>query len=142
MKTLRKISKKQFENAVKTVLNGGKSKIVSTKEEKPFFWVRRKGFMYLKGNMPANAKFLRNDGERNGAAEDVYLVAYLNSGYSIEPTKAEERFAKAEARIKARLKERKRKKEAKRLADKAKELGFPSVAAMKRKQREAENSDR
>lgn len=144
MENLKKISEKQFKNAVKTVLNGGKSKIASTKEVKPFYWVRSKGRMSLKGSIPEHSKFLRNDGERNGADKDVYLVACLNPGYSIEPTKAEVLKSQRLAKEEARLKKSKRKQEAKRLADKAKELGFPSVAAMKRKQKEIDaiNRDR
>lgn len=133
---MKSVSQKQFKAAVKRVLNGGTSKLITTREEKPFTWSRSKGHFNLKGNVPVNSKFLRNDGVRGGKEHDLYLVCYLAPGYSIEPTKAELR--KEESLKKALKKEAsdKRKAKAAQLAKQAKASGFKSVAAMKRTQSE------
>lgn len=142
MKNSKTISKKQFETAVKHVLSGGNSKIVYTREEMPFSWSRSKGHMNLRGSVPENSKFLRNDGQRNGADKDVYLVAYLNDGYSIELTKAEILSSQRKENNKAKLARKKRQELAKKLANKAKKLGFKSIAEMKRRQSEIDEINR
>lgn len=134
---MKSISNKQFENAVKKVLNGGTSKLISAKEEKPFSWSRSKGHNNLVGKIPNHSKFLRNDA-RGGKASDVYLVCYLAPGYVIGQTKAE--IAKEEKKKQAvkKLATSKRQAEAKRMKDLATKLGFKSVAKMKEAQAEIE----
>lgn len=132
---MKTISKVQFENAVNTVLNGGKSKMIVTTEVKPFSWSRSKGYNNLKGSVPSNSKFLRNEG-RGGKANDVYLVCALASGYSIAPTKKESLQALKKENDKkklARFKSIEKSAEMKRLAI---ENGFSSVAELKRRNKE------
>lgn len=134
---MKTISQKQFENAVRTVLNGGTSKLVVAKEEKPFSWSRSKGHHNLVGKVPNNSKYLRNDG-RGGKGSDVYLVCYLASGYTIGKTKAEvAKIEKLENEKKSLATKKRQEKaaEMKKLADK---LGFKSVAKLKEAQAEIE----
>ena len=85
---MKTISKKQFENAVERVLNGGKSSLIVTKKVCPFYWTRSKGHCNLHGNIPANSKYLGNIG-RGGKESEQYLVCYLADGYVISETKSE-----------------------------------------------------
>jgi len=101
---MKTISKKQFETAVKNVLAGGNSSIITTKEVYPFSWTRSKGHCNLHGSIPKNSKLIGNTG-RGGAASDLYLVCYLSAGYSIVETKAE-----AISRLKAEAKKAEAKK--------------------------------
>ena len=134
---MKTISQKQFENAVSRVSNGGTSKLVVAKEEKPFSWSRSKGHHNLVGRVPNHSKFLRNDA-RGGKASDVYLVCYLASGYTIGKTKAE--LAKVEKVQKEakKLATSKRQQKAAELKELASKLGFKSVAKMKEAQAEIE----
>lgn len=86
---MKTISKKQFENAVKKVLSGGKSSLIVTEKVCPFHWTRSKGYCNLHGKIPANSKYLGNIG-RGGQESEQYLVCYLAPGYVISETKAEE----------------------------------------------------
>lgn len=86
---MKTISKKQFKNAVETVLAGGKSKMITTTEVYPFYWSRSKGHNKLCGEVPQNSKFIKNTG-RGGKASDLYLVCHLANGYMISETKAEQ----------------------------------------------------
>ena len=85
---MKAISKKQFENAVKRVLNGGNSSIIVTKKVCPFYWTRSKGHCNLHGNIPEHSKYLGNIG-RGGKESEQYLVCYLSDVYVISETKAE-----------------------------------------------------
>jgi hypothetical protein len=107
---MKAISKKQFENAVKHVLNGGNSKFIETKKVCPFYWSRSKGYCNLHGSIPANSKYIGNIG-RGGKESEQYLVCYLAKGFEIAETKKE-----AETRLKAEIK----KAEAKKQSEKAK----------------------
>jgi hypothetical protein len=118
---MKTISKKQFDNAVQKVLNGGKSSMILTKELYPFGWTRSKGHHNLIGKVPENSKFLKNTG-RGGVASDLYLVCYMAPGYKIERTKKEEEeylkmLAKKEEQRKADAKAKRAKKKAKFEAD-------------------------
>ena len=86
---MKTISKKQFDNAVQKVLNGGKSSMIVTKEVYPFRCTRSKGHHNLIGKVPENSIFLKNTG-RGEVASDLYLVCYLAPDYKIERTKKEE----------------------------------------------------
>lgn len=124
---MKTISKKQFDNAVQKVLNGGKSSMIVTKEVYPFEWTRSKGHHSLIGKVPENSKFLKNTG-RGGVASDLYLVCYLAPGYQIERTKKEEAeylklLAKKEEQRKAEAKAKRAGKKAK-FEEKAKSYGL------------------
>ena len=107
---MKTISKKQFENAVEHVFNGGNSKFIETKKICPFYWTRSKGHCNLHGSIPANSKYIGNIG-RGGKESELYLVCYLASGFEISETKKE-----TENRIKNEAK----KAEAKKQSEKAK----------------------
>lgn len=107
---MKAISKKQFENSVKHVLSGGKSKFIETKKVCPFHWTRSKGYCNLHGSIPANSKYIGNIG-RGGKESEQYLVCYLAKGFEIAETKKE-----TENRLRAEAK----KTEAKKQAEKAK----------------------
>lgn len=107
---MKSISKKQFKNAVKHVLNGGNSKFIETKKVCPFYWTRSKGHCNLHGSIPENSKYIGNIG-RGGKESELYLVCYLAKGFEIAETKKE-----AEMRLKAEAK----KAEAKKQSEKAK----------------------
>jgi hypothetical protein len=135
---MKTISKKQFENAVKMALNGGKSSIVTTREIKPYYWTRSKGHMRLQGEAPENSKFLRNDA-RGGKASDVYLVAELNANYTIKPTKQELKKAEQEKKKAETIEEKKKLEKKKqnaeisiRLKKIAVEMGFKSISELKK----------
>ena len=119
---MKTISKKQFENAVEKVLNGGKSSFVTTSEVYPFYWVRSKGHNNLKGETPKYSKFLRNTG-RGGRASDLYLVCKIASGYIIAETKKE-----AETREKREAKKAELKKQLAKKAREAKKAKFEEIA--------------
>ena len=85
---MKTISKKQFENAVKHVLNGGNSKFIDTKKVCPFYWTRSKGHCNLHGSIPENSKYIGNIG-RGGKESEQYLVCYLAIGFEIAETKKE-----------------------------------------------------
>ena len=135
---MKAISQKQFDNAVATVLNGGKSKLVETREERPFTWSRSKGYMNLRGSIPANSKFLRNDA-RGGKENDVYLVCYLANGYKIENTKKEAQKELKLETSKKSLELKKRQEKANKMKELAFNLGFSSVTKLKQAQKEIEN---
>ena len=81
--TMKTISKKQFDNAVQKVLNGGKSSMIITKEVYPFGWVRSKGHHSLVGKVPANSKFLKNTGVWYRDWETDRKSTRLNSSHEI-----------------------------------------------------------
>jgi len=132
---MKTISQKQFETAVAKVLKGGKSNLISTSEVKPLYWTRSGGYNNLRGSIPANSKFLRNDA-RGGKENDVYLVCNLAAGYEIAKTKAE---LKKETALKAKqnkLLSSLRQAKANEMKNLATKLGFSSVAKLKEAQKE------
>ena len=115
---MKTISQKQFENAVKHVFNGGKSKFIETKKVCPFYWTRAKGHCNLHGSIPANSKYIGNIG-RGGKESEQYLVCYLASGFEIAETKkeAEIRFKAEAKKAEAKKQAEKQKREAKKHAE-------------------------
>jgi hypothetical protein len=138
---MKKVSKLQFQNAVQRVLNGGSSKIVTTKQEKPFKWTRSNGRMKLLGTIPDNSKFLRNDA-KGGKESDVYLVCYLATNYEICLTKKEQEKIELIEKQRARIRNAKAAEKRLEMYNFAKSNGFSSVAQMKAAQKEIDDFNR
>ena len=128
---MKAITKKQFENAVHHVLNGGKSKLVKISEVRPFNWRRNGSNFSLSGTAPKYGKLLRNDAPMGGKAGEIYLSIEIADGYFIDKTKKEKEDLKRASDKKRKLKSQKDK-------ETAKKHGFKSVAQWKRANKEVE----
>lgn len=94
----KQISNDQFLKAIEKCKNGGKSKMIDSREVMPYSWCKgSRGHYNLIGKKPLHSIFLRNDGLRGGADKTVFLEFFLKSGYEIVKTKKE---IKTEERIK------------------------------------------
>lgn len=135
---MKTISKKQFQNAVATVLNGGSSKFITTYETKPLYWSISKKFKTLQGRVPENSKFSHNE-KRGGRESDVYLVCELAFGFEIGKTKAELKLEAKKQAVKNASLKNDRDAKANELKAIASANGFSSVAKLKESQKEIDS---